>query len=59
MHAGTPIQNNVPELFSLMNFVNPRAYPTLKLFTDRYGGGKNGKGDHVVPTVSQIKELQV
>ncbi|MEW5298254.1 MAG: hypothetical protein WDW36_001399 [Sanguina aurantia] len=52
MLTGTPIQNNMAELFSMMNMLNPQSYPHLEGFTKRFGGGG------AVPTVEQIRSLQ-
>lgn len=41
------------ELFSIMNILDPQAYPTAKEFLHRFGGGM------VVPTAAQIHSLQV
>ena len=51
--AGTPVQNNVQELFGLMNLLDRQEYPSLQEFVEQYGG----KDDP--PTVEQIKALQV
>ncbi|GMH41988.1 hypothetical protein BSKO_09907 [Bryopsis sp. KO-2023] len=48
--TGTPIQNNLSELFSLMNLLNPDRYDDLNHFLETYGGDP--------PTVAQINDLQ-
>ncbi|MEW5309106.1 MAG: hypothetical protein WDW38_001015 [Sanguina aurantia] len=50
MLTGTPIQNNMAELFSMMNMLNPQSYPHLEGFTKRFGGGG------AVPTVGADQE---
>ncbi|CAB9502027.1 Chromodomain-helicase-DNA-binding protein [Seminavis robusta] len=35
--TGTPIQNNMEELFALLSFVDPKQFPDCDDFMDRYG----------------------
>lgn len=56
MHAGTPIQNCMEEVFSIINLMNPGAYATLEDFTRVFGGGRTHK---VPPTAEQIGKLKV
>ena len=35
--TGTPLQNNVTELWSLLNFMDPKRFPSLKRFLDQFG----------------------
>jgi SNF2 family DNA or RNA helicase len=49
--TGTPIQNNMAELFSIMNLVNERKFPDLADFLARFGDP--------VPTPDQLRDLQV
>ena len=35
--TGTPVQNNTDELFSLLNFIEPRHFPSAQLFKDEFG----------------------
>ena len=51
--AGTPVQNNMRELFGVMNLLNPREWSDETDFFERYGG------DTEVSTVEQIQALQV
>lgn len=39
--TGTPVQNNVRELFSLLNLLNPPAFPDEAHFVDRFGDGSD------------------
>uniref|UniRef100_A0A061RW02 Chromodomain-helicase-DNA-binding protein 7 n=1 Tax=Tetraselmis sp. GSL018 TaxID=582737 RepID=A0A061RW02_9CHLO len=49
--TGTPIQNNLQELFSLMNLLDAERYPSLEDFSQRFGAGGE-------PTPEQIASLQ-
>lgn len=51
--SGTPVQNNMAEVFSLMNMLCPELYSTLKEFAERFGG------DTEPSTAAQIEDLQV
>ena len=35
--TGTPLQNNTAELWSLLNFIEPRKFPDLAKFQERFG----------------------
>ena len=35
--TGTPLQNNTQELWSLLNFIEPRKFPDMDKFQERYG----------------------
>jgi len=35
--TGTPIQNSLPELWTLLNFINPRDFPSLEKFDSNFG----------------------
>ncbi|EFC44174.1 predicted protein [Naegleria gruberi] len=35
--TGTPMQNSPEELWSLLNLLDPRAFPSYKLFEEKYG----------------------
>jgi len=39
--TGTPIQNNMNELWALMNFVSPSFFPSLDTFLEDYGNMKS------------------
>ncbi len=39
--TGTPVNNNVRELFSLLNLLNARAFPTEENFVARFGDGSD------------------
>ena len=47
--TGTPLQNSVDELFSLLNFLEPSQFPSLQLFLQQFGDLK---------TEEQVEELQ-
>lgn len=49
--TGTPIQNNMSELFSIMNLVEANKFPDLDNFLARFGDP--------VPTPDQLRDLQV
>jgi SNF2 family DNA or RNA helicase len=49
--TGTPIQNNMSELFSIMNLVDEEKFPDLDDFLERFGDP--------LPTPDQLKDLQV
>ncbi|EFJ48862.1 hypothetical protein VOLCADRAFT_117484, partial [Volvox carteri f. nagariensis] len=53
--GGTPIQNNMLELYSILSLLDPDGYPTPEDFTSRFGGAPGGSP----PTVEQIRALQV
>ena len=48
--TGTPIQNDMSELWSLLNFIDPKHYNDLNAFMEKYG---NMKDD-----TSQIQEIK-
>ena len=35
--TGTPVQNNTEELFSLLNFIEPRHFPSSAAFKNEFG----------------------
>ena len=34
---GTPVQNNIDELYSLLNFMQPSDFPDKSSFIEKYG----------------------
>lgn len=51
--TGTPIQNNMAELFSILNLLDSDTYDDLDEFLESYGGRPGS-----TPTVAQIQALQ-
>lgn len=51
--TGTPIQNNMGELYGILNFLDAKQYKSIENFYENFGGG-NG----VPPTVEQIQAVQ-
>ncbi|CAM6104306.1 unnamed protein product [Calypogeia fissa] len=47
--TGTPLQNNFGELFNLLNFLQPDAFPSLAAFQDKFGS---------LSTAQQVEELK-
>jgi SNF2 family DNA or RNA helicase len=39
--TGTPLQNNTQELWSLLNFIEPRKFPDMEKFEEKYGNMKS------------------
>lgn len=50
---GTPVQNNMREVFGLMNLLDPEQHGDEEEFGKRFGGGGT------MPTTEQVLELQV
>jgi len=50
--TGTPLQNNVEELFSLLNFLEPAKFPILSAFMEKFGDLKTEE------QVEQLKEVR-
>ena len=42
--SGTPLQNELEELWSLLNLLLPDVFDDAKIFSDWFGGGGQGKG---------------
>ena len=53
MFAGTPVQNNMRELFGLMNLLDNEKYADEDDFFERFGGDKEAI------TLPQVQALQV
>ena len=47
--TGTPLQNNLPELWSLLNFVLPKIFNLVKLFDEWFNTpfANSGMGDKI------------
>jgi SNF2-related domain len=52
--TGTPIQNSMAELYSIMNLVRPEVYNNLAQFLERFGDPPK-----VMPSPEQLQDLQV
>ena len=53
--AGTPIQNNMAELFGIMSLLDPEEFGDEDAFLERYGGGRSNP----MPDPEQVHALQV
>ena len=51
--TGTPVQNNMRELFGLMNLLDRKRYSSEAAFLEEYGDDRNGM------TPAQVRKLQV
>jgi len=51
--AGTPVQNNMRELFGLMNLLDDEKYGDEEEFFEKFGGDKDAI------TLEQVQALQV
>jgi len=56
--SGTPIQNNLDELWSLLNFVNPQIFDDLSVFQSWFGFRDIGKMTKEDEIVQQQREQQ-
>ena len=45
--TGTPLQNSLPELWSLLNFVMPNAFPSEKVFVSLFEDIQNGANKNI------------
>jgi len=58
--TGTPIQNTLDELWSLLNFVNPMIFDDLEVFQSWFGfrniGGKNKEEDTQVDDIMKTEQ---
>lgn len=66
--TGTPLQNSVEELFSLLNFLEPSQFPSETAFLDEFGDLKTeeqvnrslkDQGDNVMITLPSRRETTV
>ncbi|KAG1680184.1 hypothetical protein FOA52_000297 [Chlamydomonas sp. UWO 241] len=53
--TGTPIQNNLSELFSMLNLLDSDEHPDLETFTNRFGDGTAGSTTQ--KEVGELKEV--
>ncbi|EKE38751.1 hypothetical protein ENUP19_0038G0006 [Entamoeba nuttalli] len=51
--TGTPIQNNIDELWTLLNFINPENFPSLENFHEKFGDAKTADGVKALQTEIQ------
>jgi SWI/SNF-related matrix-associated actin-dependent regulator of chromatin subfamily A protein 2/4 len=51
--SGTPLQNNLPELWSLLNFLLPSIFKSVKTFEDWFNAPFAGTGENVA--LSQVR----
>lgn len=56
--SGTPIQNNLDELWSLLNFVNPQIFDDLSVFQSWFGFRDIGQKGTYATSEDQIMEEQ-
>lgn len=58
--TGTPLQNNLPELWSLLNFILPQIFTSLQEFQSWFDfAGKNTGGIHAEDDAHDQRRLQV
>ena len=50
--SGTPLQNHVSELWSILNFLEPKKFDSVAAFLRKYGALSEGAG-----TVAQVRGL--
>jgi SNF2 family DNA or RNA helicase len=53
--SGTPIQNNMEELFALLTLIDPEAYPDADAFMEKYGDLKNKTKDVVDSLHAEVR----
>ena len=53
-HAGTPIQNNMEELYGIMSLLDPDEFGEEAEFLERYGGSR----EQPMPSAEQVVALQ-
>lgn len=54
MLTGTPLQNNIEELFSLLNFLNPRKFDSFTAFMKDFGDLKTEEQVDKLKSVSML-----
>jgi ATP-dependent DNA helicase len=57
--TGTPIQNNLDELWSLLNFVNPAIFDDLEVFQSWFGFKNIGQDTSVADIISTERQERV
>ena len=55
--TGTPLQNNIEELWTLLNFLNPAAFDSLKDFESKFGELK--ESDQVIQLQAKLEPLMI
>lgn len=56
--TGTPLQNNVDELFSLLNFLEPTTFPSHVAFLQQFGNLKTEEQVEELKTVSPLPNTE-
>ena len=57
--TGTPLQNSVDELFSLLNFLEPQTFPSHLAFLQQFGKLKTEEQVEELKTVSWERCMQM
>lgn len=55
--TGTPVQNNVSELWNLMQFINPGLLGTYKAFSEKFAGLSSRKDELREKTMDQLRSM--
>jgi ATP-dependent helicase STH1/SNF2 len=57
--TGTPLQNNLPELWAVLNFVLPRIFNSVSSFDERFNTpfSNASTGDKIEPTEFVFEEV--
>lgn len=55
--TGTPVQNNISELWNLMQFINPGLLGTYKAFSEKFAGLSSRKDELREKTMDQLRSM--
>lgn len=55
--TGTPLQNNLHELWALLNFLLPEVFSSAEKFDDWFGSGSGGNETEVVQQLHKVRPL--